>query len=97
MVSVDHSNSQNDVFYEKIRVTSNQKHYIEKHCKREKISKQCFLQTRIFDTPTRANEHRDMLIRRSPQFYSAVNRIKESNIRNELLAFFDGLIYAMED
>ena len=97
MEAINYCIPKKNVYYEKLRVTNNQKQYIEEYCKREKVSKQHFLQTRIFDTPSRANEHRDMLIRRSPQFYSAVNRIKESDIRNELLVFFDGLIYAMEE
>lgn len=93
----DNNNSQKNVSYEKLRVTENQKKYIENYCKRERISKQHFFQTRVFDTPSRANEHREMLIRRSPRFYIAINRIKKADIRDDLLSWFDEILKAMEE
>ena len=97
MSSNNYTNSCKKEIFVKFRVSEDQRKYIENYCRREKISKQYFLSARIFDIPSRAHEHHDIIVRRSPAFFMAVNRIGDADIRQELLDFWDNLLRAMED
>ena len=75
----------------KFRVSNDEDAIIKKITDHEHITRQHFIVTRIFDTPTRSKEHSQKLARRLPIYYNLVAEVNDQIIKDKLLAFADEL------
>lgn len=75
----------------KFRVSDEEDTVINEITEHEHITRQHFIMTRLFDTPTRSKEHSQKLARRLPIYYNLVAEVNDQIIKDKLLAFADEL------
>ena len=78
-------NSNKDISYIKVGLTSEEKESIVRQAKEQKISINKFAKTKVLDSSKGVKELSDEIMRQMVDYYELVNQVEDKRLRKELM------------